>query len=34
MKYIFYLFTSGGREDSIGEYVDSEWQRWILNHRT
>ena len=33
MKYIF-LFTSGDREDFIGEYVDSEWQRWILNYRT
>jgi len=34
MKYIFYLLTSGDREDFIGEFLDSEWQRWILNYRT
>lgn len=28
------LYISGDREDFIGEYVDSEWQRWILNYRT
>lgn len=30
----FFLFTSGDREDFIGEYVDSEWQRWILDYQT
>jgi len=30
MKMHFILYTSGDREDSIGEYVDSKWQRWIL----
>jgi len=30
----FILYISGDREDSIGEYADSEWQRWILNYRT
>lgn len=30
----FNLWTSGDRRDFIGEYVDSEWQRWILNYRT
>ena len=33
-NYIFYLYISGDREGSIGEYADSEWQRWILNYRT
>ena len=28
------LYISGDRGDSIGEYVDSEWQRWILNYQT
>jgi len=26
-KIHFYLYISGDREDFIGEYVDSEWQR-------
>lgn len=28
------LYISGDREGSIGEYVDSEWQRWIFNYQT
>jgi len=27
IKVHFYLYISGDREDFIGEYVDSEWQR-------
>lgn len=27
IKIHFYLYISGDREGSIGEYVDSEWQR-------
>ena len=27
IKIHFYLYISGDREDFIGEYVDSEWQR-------
>jgi len=28
------LYTSGGREDFIGEYLLSEGQWWILNYQT
>ena len=30
----FILHILGDREDFISEYVDSEWQRWILNYQT
>jgi len=28
------LYTWGGREDSIREYLLSEWQWWMLNNQT
>ena len=34
IKTHFYLYISGDREDFTGEYVDSKWQRWILNYQT
>ena len=30
----FILYKLGDHEDFISEYVDSEWQRYILNHQT
>jgi len=28
------LYKLGDHEDFISEYVDSEWQRYILNYQT
>ena len=30
----FILYKLGDREDFISEYVDSEWQRCMLNYQT
>lgn len=30
----FILYKLGDHEDFISEYVDSEWQRYILNYQT
>jgi len=32
--YMLFLYISGDREDSIGEYSHSEGQWWILNNQT
>lgn len=32
--YAFYIVQIGDRKDFISEYVDSEWQRYVLNYQT